>query len=335
MIQFNYLAAALAAGLIVLGVPGLAQAGSGPGPQASECSWGVARNFSGNAKFFVDIDQDGVSDTSFVFGETGANILIGDWNGDDAETVAIRREVSGVGKFFFKNFNEAGAADAFFVLGEIAAVPLSGDWDGDGDDNVAVRRSVAGGAGKFFFDTNGDPTAELSFVFGSDQDQPVVGNWDAGTGPNTTDNVGIVRTIGGGLRWFLANDSGTVISDFAFGQAGDTPIVGDWDNDGDDNIGVVRNVNGVLRYFLDTDGDSNPDFVFSFGLDATDTPFACAFSGTDAKDEIGIARAEGGGALRWITTSALDGLQTLRVRFGSSTDTPFVGVFTGSLPPAM
>jgi len=288
-----------------------------------ECSWGVARDFSGNAKFFIDEDQDGVSDAAFVFGETGADIIIGDWDGDGDDDIAVRRDISSLGKFFFNDNNDAGAADASFVLGEIAAVPVAGDWDGDGDDNVGVRRSVSGD-GKFFLDTNGDATPEIDFVLGSDQDAVVVGNWDG----NTTDNVGIVRTINGGLRWFLSDDSGTVTSNFAFGSAGDTPIVGDWDNDGDDNVGVVRDVGGVLRYFLDTNGDTTPEIDFSFGSVSTDTPFACEFTDTTMKDEVGVARAEGGGALRWITTSALDGLQTLRVRFGNSTDTPFVGVFT-------
>ena len=321
--------AAVVAGAFVLVSAGDALAGSTVSTPKS-CSWGVARDVSGNAKFFIDEDQDGAADSTFVFGETGADILIGDWDGDGDDSVTVRRNIGGLGKFFFNDDNDAGPSDLDFILGEIAAVPLSGDWDGDGDDNVAVRRSV-GGTGKFFFDTNGDSAAEANFVFGSDQDVAVVGNWDG----DLDDNVGIVRTVGGGLRWFLADDTGGVASNFAFGSAGDTPIVGDWDNDGTDNVGIVRNVGGVLRYFLDTNGDSTPEIDFSFGVDATDTPVACQFSGVDMKDEVGVARAESGsGALRWLTSSALDGLQTLRVRFGNDTDTPVVGVFERTPPPS-
>ena len=311
---------AVLAGLLALTYAGTAVAGSVATPAG--CSWGVARDFSGNAKFFLDNDRDGVVDTSFVFGETGSSILVGDFDGDDVDEIAVRRDISGAGKFFFNDDSDPGPADASFVVGEIAAVPVVGDWDGDGDDNIGVRRDI-GGDGKFFLDTNGTPTIEINFVLGSTADTPVVGNWDG----NTTDNIGIVRTVSGGLRWFLSDDSGAVVSDFAFGTAGDTPIVGDWDGDGDDNVGVVRNVGGVLRYFLDTNGDTTPEIDFSFGQDATDTPFACAFSDVTMNDEVGIARAEGGGALRWITTADLDGLQTLRVRFGNNTDTPFVGEF--------
>lgn len=286
------------------------------------CSWGIARDVAGNAKFFLDSNRDGATDASFVFGETGASILVGDWDGDGVDEIAVRRDISGLGKFFFNDNSDPGPADASFVIGETAATPVVGDWDGDGDDNVGVRRDVSG-TGKFFLDIDGDSTADIDFVLGADTDAPVVGNWDG----NATDNIGIVRTIGGGLRWFLSDDAGAVTSNFAFGSAGDTPIVGDWDGDGDDNVGVVRDVGGVLRYFLDTNGDTTPEIDFSFGLSATDSPFACAFSDVTMSDEVAIARAEGGGALRWITTADLDGLQTLRVRFGDSGDTPFVGEF--------
>lgn len=320
IVQSSSRLTAVIAVLAVLAYAGAAVAGTPPTPRG--CSWGVARDFSGNAKFFIDNDRDGVSDASFVFGETGSNILVGDWDDDGVDEIAIRRNVGGLGKFFFNNDSDAGPADASFVIGEFAAVPVSGDWDGDGDDNVGARRTIAG-LGKFFLDTTGDSIPEIAFVLGADADVPVVGNWDG----NTTDNIGIVRTVGAGLRWFLTNDLGLVASDFAFGAAGDTPIVGDWDGDGDDNVGVVRNVGGVLRFFLDTNGDTTPEIDFSFGVAATDTPFACAFTDITTNTEVAIARAEGGGALRWITSPNLDGLQGLRVRFGNSTDTPFVGEF--------
>lgn len=320
IVQFNARLTAMT--VLIFMAAGSAWAGGGGGELPASCSWGVARDVSGLAKFFLDEDQNGSADQSFVFGETGADILIGDWTDDDIDNIAIRRDIGGLGKFFFNDDNSTNTTDASFVLGEIAAVPVSGDWNGDGIDNVGVRRDVSG-TGKFFLDTNRDPTVEIDFVFGSPADQVVVGNWDG----DSDDNIGIVRTVSGGYRWFLANDTGAVAQDFAFGSEGDIPIVGDWDNDGTDNVGVVRDVGGVLRYFLDTNGDSTPDFDFSFGEVATDTSVACRFSGTDMGDEVGIARAEAGGALRWITTPALDGVQGLRVRFGDSGDTPFVGVF--------
>lgn len=311
------------AGLLIASHADTALAGTGPSTPA-QCGWGIVRDVSGVAKFFIDSNKDGSAESAFAFGATADDFLIGDWGGDGIDNVAVRKDIGGNGKFFFNNTNVAntGGSDNSFILGPVTADALVGDWNGDGTDNVAVRRDI-GGVGKFFFDTNGDRVPEVDYVFGAAVDVPVVGNWDG----NTTDNIGIVRDISGGLRWFLAGDNGSVASNFAFGQAGDIPIVGDWNNDGSDNVGVVRNVGGILKYFLDTNGDSTPEIIFAFGSQSTDTPVACRFSGVDMKDEVGIARAEGGGALRFITTSALDGAQTLRVRFGNAADSPFVGVF--------
>ncbi len=293
--------------------------GSGPPP---ECGWGVARDLAGNNKFLIDEDKDGVADVSFVFGPSTADVLVGDWNGDGIENVAIRRDIGGLGKFFFNNNSDASDENAF-VLGEIGAMPLSGDWNGDGTDNAGVRRDV-GGLGKFFLDTNGAPVPEIAFVFGSTADIPVVGDWDG----DGDDNIGIVRDVSGSLRWFFASDSGAVTSAFGFGQTGDTPIVGDWDNDGDDDPGLIRTVGPTLKYFLDSNHDGAPDITLAFGTAATDTSLVCDFSGMG--DEIGVARQDAGnGALRFLTSPALDGLIGLRVRFGNDTDTPIVGTFVG------
>lgn len=315
---------AATAGLLIFGLAGQATAGSGP-VLPDVCGFGVARDVGGLLKFFLDADQDGAADASFVFGSAGEEFLVGDWDGDGLDNVAVRRDISGFGKFFFRNTNASGPAAAAnaFVLGETSATAVVGDWDGDGDDNVAVRRNV-GGTGKFFFDTNGDRNVEASFVFGSATEAVVAGDWDG----DGDDNVGVVREISGGLRWFLADDTGGVATNFAFGAVGDTPIVGDWDNDGDDDPGVIRSVGGVLRFFLDTNRDTAVEIDFSFGSAATDQPLACQFSGDDMKDEVGIARSESStGRKRFITTSGLDGLQTLRVAFGNQTDSPLVGIF--------
>ncbi|OGC48023.1 MAG: hypothetical protein A3A94_00110 [Candidatus Portnoybacteria bacterium RIFCSPLOWO2_01_FULL_43_11] len=40
-----------------------------------------------------------------------------------------------------------------------------------------------------------------------------------------------------------------------FGQAGDYPIIGDWDNNGYDNIGLFRLIRNRARFYLDTNND--------------------------------------------------------------------------------
>jgi hypothetical protein len=111
---------------------------------------------------------------------------------------------------------------------------------------------------------------------------------------------------------------------YTFGQAGDIPIVGDWDGDGVTNIGVFR----AGQWFLDANGNNvwdGPfiDYAFSFGL-AGDRPVAGDWNG-DGKDDIGVFR-DGIWALdinsdrQWTPL-----LGDVSFRYGSPGDQPAVG----------
>ena len=303
----------------------IAGGGGGDDPDP-DCTWGVVRDIGGRAKFFFDEGQNGTSDISFVFGQAGSDFLIGDWDNDGIETIAIREtRATDRGKFFFDNDGDP-APELSFVLGEDTAEPVSGDWDGDGDDNVGVRRNI-GGQGKFFLDTDGGGAHETSFVFGAVTEPVVVGDFDG----DGDDDIAIVRVVGANnrLRWFFAGDNGGQTSRVDFGSDGDVPIVGDWDNDGDDDIGVIdEQPSGTLRYRLDSDKDGTQDFNFTFGNSATDSSLVCDFS--DANTEIGLARVQAAQTRLLIQTSpALDGVVGTSQPFGEDTDTPFVGEFNG------
>ena len=76
---------------------------------------------------------------------------------------------------------------------------------------------------------------------------------------------------------------------FAYGWAGDTPLSGDWDGDGDDQLGVKRD--GI--YFLDYNGnnswDGTPtDRMFAYGW-GSDTPLSGDWDG-DGADQVGVKR---------------------------------------------
>ncbi|MCR9095260.1 MAG: hypothetical protein NXI30_13650 [bacterium] len=303
--------------------PALAGGVAGPDP---DCVWGVVRDIGGSAKFFFDEEADGSSDASFVFGQFGSDFLVGDWDGDGIDTIAIREtRATDRGKFFFDNDGDPSPENSF-VLGEDTAEPISGDWDGDGTDEVGIRRNI-GGRGKFFLDNDGAVGHETSFVFGAFTEIAVVGDWDG----SDTDNIGIVRVVGADnrLRWFMANDAGGSTGFVDFGFDGDIPIVGDWDDDGDDDIGVIdEQPSGTFRFRLDSDMDGTADFNFAFGNSANDAPLVCEFS--DANTEVGIARVQAAQTrLLFQTSPALDGVVGQSQPFGDDTDTPFVGRFNG------
>jgi hypothetical protein len=130
-------------------------------------------------------------------------------------------------------------------------VPAPLDWDGDGFLNLAVFKKGK----KLMVDSNGDHSwskKDTSITIGSRGDQPVFGNWDGNGG----DDIGVFRSAS---RMFHLDTNGDRVlnagdAQFSFdtSQAGDVPIVGDWDGDGRDDIGIFR---GGNTFILDSDGD--------------------------------------------------------------------------------
>lgn len=114
-------------------------------------------------------------------------------------------------------------------------VPLMADWDGDG---LAMPGRFDNGT---WFRATGivdTPTwTPVVSGFGSAADTPV-------TGRLTKQGLSLGLFREGAWTWRLPD--GTTRND-SFGQAGDVPIVGDWDGDGIDDLGVVRQGSWILR----------------------------------------------------------------------------------------
>jgi len=116
-----------------------------------------------------------------------------------------------------------------------------------------------------------------------------------------------------------------------FGTAGDIPVKGDWDGDGDETAGVVRDGEWILT------NDANPTTAvpagdrFDFGQ-ATDVPVVGDWDG-DGIDTFGVVR----NGKNWIVTNAtfashLAGSYTTQrvLDFGNKDlDTPIVGDWDG------
>jgi hypothetical protein len=143
----------------------------------------------------------------------------------------------------------AGAQTEWLAqYGQPGDVPIAGDWDGDGVDTFGVYR-----AGVFYLsNTMAAPAAE-----------PV---WLAQPGDK--------------LEARLSKRAELVI---AFGQAGDVPVVGDWDGDGRTTIGVFRAGQFLLRY---TNTPGEPDVIINCGA-AGDVPLAGDWDG-DEQATIGV-----------------------------------------------
>jgi CubicO group peptidase (beta-lactamase class C family) len=134
--------------------------------------------------------------------------------------------------------------------------------------------------------------------------------------------VGVYRPANGNVYLKFDNASGFADMNFFYGQAGDIPVVGDWDGDGVQSVGIFRQG----RFFLkNTNGPGAADVVFDFGAPG-DRPVAGDWNG-DGRDTIGVYR--NGVFLLRDTNDA--GPADYIINYGNPNDLPVVGDWNGDL----
>lgn len=228
--------------------------------------------------FLLDRNGDGTccdSDLVGTIGQIGDIPLGGDWTGDGLKKFGLYRSSTGL---FLLDVNNNGSFDgtatgkdkALFFSAQSGDVPVVGDWTGTGIDRVGVFRASNG---TWYLDTKGDGSFVGRAYLGQTGDIPLVGNWN---GVGTATKVGIYRPFsvnGQPGNFFLVDTNGDGVYTsadqplFFLGQAGDVPIIGDWNGDGRSKVGVFRPAgsgNGPGLMVLDQNGS------FSWDGPATD-----------------------------------------------------------------
>jgi hypothetical protein len=146
--------------------------------------------------------------------------------------------------------------------------------------------------------SSGNPSS--TFQFGLPGDVPVIGDY-SNSGVRT---VGMVRGARHGvagthdtLTWYLRQVEGPGDPDLVveYGQAGDIPVVGDWNGNGVHTIGVVRGNRWLLR---NSNAPGGADFDFTFGQSG-DIPVVGDWNG-DGRTSIGMVRGD-----RWLLRNSL------------------------------
>jgi hypothetical protein len=221
----------------------------------------------------------------------------------------------------------SGGTSFSFGFGQPGDVFLSGDWNGDGSDTPGVYRRRAGTSALWILSNSTTGAGPLiSFAFGaSDTDFPVVGDWFH----NGSDTAGVLRPDPGGgpNTYFLAHadvDGGGNPLTFTYGNLGDRPIAGDWNNDGTDTIGVYR-VPMTGPQFIEADANQTitGGTTVDFG-DLGDTPLAGDWNG-DGIDTPGVFRAVAAVGRWGFLTANASGSLVDGFGYGNADDTPVVG----------
>ena len=142
---------------------------------------------------------------------------------------------------------------ASFYYGDPGDAPFVGDWDCSGTDTPGLFRQSD--AFVYLRNSNTEGNADIRFFFGDPGDVPIVGDFN-GDGCDTvsiyrpsTQQFFIINELG-------ANEGGLGAADYAFlfGNPGDNPVTGDWDDDGITEVGLYRSSSGFFywRNTLDT-----------------------------------------------------------------------------------
>jgi hypothetical protein len=190
------------------------------------------------------------------------------------------------GRFNIWDKATTGKVETSFHYGNPGDVPFSGDWDCDGVETPGLYRQSDGYV--YLRDSNSQGVADVSFFFGNPGDFPISGDFDK----DGCDTVSIFRPAE--QRFYVINelgsrDAGLGRADFSFifGNPGDKPFVGDFDNDGVDTIGLHRESTGLV-YFRNSNSTGVADNEFIYG-DPGDKIVAGDWDG-NGSDSIGVYR---------------------------------------------
>jgi parallel beta-helix repeat protein len=254
--------------------------------------------------WYFDWNLDGIVDTSFRFGGSTDQTVVGDWQGIGHDDIAIFRPSTGY--WYFDNLD--GIVDKSFRYGGSSDRIIVGKWQGP-QDGIAIFRPSTG---YWYFDSNLDGIVNKSFRFGGSTDQIIAGDWDG----DGLDGIAIFRPSTG-YWYFDYNLDGIVNKSFRYGGSSDRIIVGKWQGT-NDGIAIFRPSTGY--WYFDYNLDGAVDKSFRYG-GSSDQIITGDWLGT-GNESIAIFRPSTG---YWYIDYNLDGIVDKSIRFGGSTDRILTG----------
>jgi hypothetical protein len=282
-----------------------------------------ARSLNGSSVEIFVMDADGANQTRLT------NNFAGDsspsWQpGPPPDTIGVFRPSTG--QWLLKNSNTSGRANLSVDFGQAGDLPISGDWNGDGVTDLGVFRN-----GQFLLRQSLGTITTVNF--GQAGDLPIAGDWNG----DGADDLGVFRNgqflLRKPVKVCPACPIVFLTITFNFGQAGDTPVAGDWNFDGIDTVGTFNAGSWALR---NSNSAGAADITVLFGTAPGARPVVGDWNG-DGIDTIGVLLPSN---VFGNTTFGLNnvnanptGLFDIQAAFGSDGDLPVAGDWDGRNTP--
>ncbi len=239
------------------------------------------------------------------------------------DTVGVVNQSSGI--WYLRG--PAGDTTSFYY-GNPGDLPFVGDWDCDGVDTPGLYRQSDGYV--YLRNSNSQGIADIRFFFGNPGDVPIAGDFDA----DGCDTVAIYRPSE--ARIYVINELGSnggglgaADFDFYFGNQGDKPFTGDFNNNGQDTVGLHRESTGFVYYRNTlTTGIADDDFFYGDPGDQIVTG-RWAQDPTPGSDTVGIFRPSSGYV--YLRFSNTQGIADVDFPYGNRDMSAVAGAF-GVLP---
>jgi hypothetical protein len=157
--------------------------------------------------------------TSFRFGRATDKPILCDWDGDGDRTPGVFRD----GRWYIRNSNTGGPAQKTFSFARAGDIPVCGRWPNYRGEARGEHPGVyRAGVWYLRYSLTTGP-ADHTLRFGDAGSKPVVGDWNG----DVYDQPGIFREG----RWQLVDTFWAEVDPddgkrFAYGRAGDVPVVG-------------------------------------------------------------------------------------------------------------
>lgn len=104
----------------------------------------------------------GAAEYSYFLGNPGDVPFVGDFDGDDIDTIGLHRPSTG--NVYLSNSHSSGHADILFIFGNPGDKMIAGDWNGNGVDTVSVYRP--GNGLLYVTGSNSNGVADAAFDVG-------------------------------------------------------------------------------------------------------------------------------------------------------------------------